>query len=101
MAEKLGARILGLGVFTSVVGDAGITIARQLEIPVTTGDAYTVAVAVQAVQEAARCMEIPLENATAAVVGAAGLIGRACAELLARRCRRDEQIEKVRQFARR
>jgi fatty aldehyde-generating acyl-ACP reductase len=28
LAEKLGADILGLGAFTSVVGDAGITIAK-------------------------------------------------------------------------
>lgn len=83
LAERLGAQIVGLGAFTSVVGDAGVTIARALEAPVTTGDAYTVATAVQAVQEAARQMEIRLENATAAVVGATGAIGRVCAELLA------------------
>lgn len=84
LAEKLGARLLGLGAFTSVVGDAGITIARHLSIPVTTGDAYTVAVAVQAVREAARVMEIPLSGATAAVVGATGAIGSVAAELMAR-----------------
>lgn len=83
MAEKLGAKILGLGAFTSVVGDAGITVARHLNIPVTSGDAYTVAVALQAVREAARLMDIPIENATAAVVGATGAIGRVCAEILA------------------
>lgn len=83
MAEKLGAKILGLGAFTSVVGDAGITVARHLDIPVTTGDAYTVAVALQAVREAARLMDISMENATAAVVGATGAIGRVCAEILA------------------
>jgi fatty aldehyde-generating acyl-ACP reductase len=81
-AEKLGAHILGLGAFTSVIGDAGITIAKALEIPVTTGDSYTVAVAVQAIREAARLMELPLEQSTAAVVGATGSIGRICAELL-------------------
>ncbi len=83
MAEKLGAQILGLGAFTSVVGDAGITIARALDIPVTTGDAYTVALAVQAIRKAAGVMEISLPTATAAVVGATGAIGRVCAELLA------------------
>jgi fatty aldehyde-generating acyl-ACP reductase len=82
MAERLGARILGLGAFTSVIGDAGVTIARSLDVPVTTGDAYTVSISVQAVREAARIMEIPLCNATAAVVGATGAIGRVCAELL-------------------
>ena len=83
MAEQLGAQILGLGAFTSVIGDAGITIAKQLEIPVTTGDSYTVSLAVQAIRDAAKVMDIPLNGATAAVVGATGAIGRVCAELLA------------------
>jgi predicted amino acid dehydrogenase len=38
---------------------------------------------VDAIREAARLMEIPLETATAAVVGATGAIGQVCAELLA------------------
>jgi fatty aldehyde-generating acyl-ACP reductase len=84
MAEELGAKILGLGAFTSVVGDAGITVARELDIPVTTGDAYTISVAMQAVREAAATMDIPIRSATAAVVGATGAIGRVCAEILAR-----------------
>jgi fatty aldehyde-generating acyl-ACP reductase len=83
MAERLGARMLGLGAFTSVIGDAGVTIARSLDVPVTTGDSYTISIAVQAIREAARLMDIPLRNATAAVVGASGTIGRVCAELLA------------------
>jgi predicted amino acid dehydrogenase len=83
LAEKLGAQILGLGAFTSVVGDAGLTIAKALDVPVTTGDSYTVTVAVDAIREAAFAMEIPLSGATAAVVGATGTIGQVCAELLA------------------
>jgi predicted amino acid dehydrogenase len=82
LAESLGAQILGLGAFTSVVGDAGVTIANALEVPVTTGDSYTVTVAVEALQEAARVMDIPLSGATVAVVGATGAIGQVCAELL-------------------
>lgn len=82
LAERLGARILGLGAFTAVVGDAGITIARHLDIPVTTGDAYTVSISVQAMHEAARQMGIRIEDATAAVVGATGAIGSISSELL-------------------
>jgi len=84
LAEGLGADILGLGAFTSVVGDAGMSVARGLDIPVTTGDSYTVYMAVEALREGAREMEIRLEDATAAVVGATGAIGSVCAELLAR-----------------
>ncbi|MCP4426805.1 MAG: shikimate dehydrogenase [Chloroflexi bacterium] len=82
-AERLGARILGLGAFTSVVGDGGIAISNNLNIPVTTGDSYTVAVAVRAIQEAAAMMGIPIEKATAAIVGATGAIGSVSAEMLA------------------
>ncbi|MCZ7543623.1 MAG: shikimate dehydrogenase [Anaerolineae bacterium] len=103
MAERFGARILGLGAFTSVVGDAGVTIARVLDVPVTTGDSYTVHIAVASIREAARVMGISLEGATAAVIGATGSIGAACAELLAREVpdllligRRPEALEAVR-----
>lgn len=83
LAEKLGAKILGLGAYTSVVGDAGQTVAAALDAPVTTGDSYTVGVAMQALKKAAGLMEIPLETASAAIVGATGAIGQVCAELLA------------------
>ncbi|MCJ7434278.1 MAG: hypothetical protein MUO77_12395 [Anaerolineales bacterium] len=83
MAERLGAKILGLGAFTSVIGDAGVTIANSLDVPVTTGDSYTVALAVQAIQDGAKLMGIDIRNASVAVIGATGAIGRVCAELLA------------------
>src|SRR5258707_5889991 len=82
-AEKLGARIMGLGAYTSVVGDAGQTIADRLDLPVTTGDSYTIMIAVEAVRKAAEVMGIPLHEATAAVVGATGSIGNVCAQMLA------------------
>lgn len=88
LAERLGARILGLGAYTSVVGDGGLTVAQALQIPVTTGDSYTAALSVHALLEAAAQVGIVPERATAAVVGATGAIGRACAGLLAPRVRR-------------
>jgi predicted amino acid dehydrogenase len=103
IAEKLGAQILGLGAFTSVVGDAGLTVARTLDIPVTTGDSYTVSIAVKTLEVAAKKMEISLRDASAAVVGATGAIGRICAELLAEKvaelyliARRPERIQELR-----
>ncbi len=83
LAESLGAQILGLGAYTSVVGDGGATIARRLDIAVTSGDSYTAAIAVQATRAAARRMDIDLAQATLAVVGGAGAIGAAVAQLLA------------------
>lgn len=83
LAERLGANLVGLGAFTSVVGDAGVTISRQLNVPVTTGDSYTVAVAVETLVTAGRRMGIEPTRATAAIVGASGAIGSASARLLA------------------
>lgn len=85
-AEALGARTLGLGAYNSVVGDAGKTIAERLDIAVTTGDSYTVAIAIQALEEASDNMQIDMKQATVAVVGATGAIGNACAQMLASRC---------------
>lgn len=102
LAEKLGAKILGLGAFTSVVGDGGISIAKQLNIPVTTGDSYTVAQAAHAIREAAVLLEKPLAESIVAIVGATGAIGSVCAQLLAPDCgkmlligRRTEKLNKV------
>jgi predicted amino acid dehydrogenase len=83
LAEKLGAQILGLGAYTSVVGDGGVTIAERLAIPITTGDAYTISIAIQTIRKAAQIMEIPLHTARVAVIGATGAIGRVCADILA------------------
>ena len=102
-AETLGARVLGLGAYTSVVGDGGQTIADRLEVPVTNGDSYTVVIAVEAVVEAAYVMNIAMSEARVAVVGATGTIGKTCAQMLASRCpelvlvgRRQDALEQVR-----
>jgi predicted amino acid dehydrogenase len=104
LAERQGARILGLGAFTGVVGDAGYTVSQRLSIPVTTGNSYTVAVAIEASVEAARCMELEPAESVVAVVGASGSTGRACAQVLAGKAgsliligRNMERLQAVRQ----
>ena len=83
IAEDLGAGIMGLGALTSVVGDGGITVAKNLKIGVTTGNSYTVATAVEGAKRGAALMGTPIGDATIALVGAAGSIGRTCALMLA------------------
>lgn len=83
IAEKLGAKILGLGAFTKIVGDGGITVANSLNIPVTTGNSYTVAAAIEGTKQATKAMEIDLLKANVVIIGATGAIGKVCAELLA------------------
>ena len=86
LAESLGAGIIGLGAFTSIVGDGGITIAKELDIAVTTGNSYTTTTAVEGGLDAARRMGIDIKRAKVAVVGATGSIGKTCAQMLAPQC---------------
>ncbi|MGI6129351.1 MAG: shikimate dehydrogenase [bacterium] len=83
-AEQLGAKIIGLGAFTAVVGDAGLTVAKNLHIAVTTGNSYTVGTALEGIKLAADKMGIDFKEAEVLVVGANGAIGSACARILAR-----------------
>ena len=89
LAKRLGAQIMGLGAFTKVVGDAGVTVAKQASLPVTTGNSYSASGALWAAAEAVRRLGIAEVDddgtirGKAMVVGASGAIGSACARLLA------------------
>jgi predicted amino acid dehydrogenase len=75
---------VGLGAFTKVVGDAGVTVARRAPIPVTTGNSLTIAATLETAKLTARRMGWPdLTHARAMVVGATGSIGSVCSRLLA------------------
>lgn len=84
IGEKLGADIIGLGALTSVVGDAGITVDKSLDIAVTSGNSYTVATAIEGAKRAAELMGKDIRDCSVSVIGATGSIGRACAEIIAR-----------------
>ncbi|MGI6037562.1 MAG: shikimate dehydrogenase [Limnochordia bacterium] len=84
LGEKLGASIIGLGAFTAVVGDGGITVSKNLRAAVTTGNSLTVASALEGIRKAAQMMEVSLEDSNIAILGATGAIGAACARILAR-----------------
>jgi len=88
IAQEQGAKIVGLGAFTSVVGDGGKTIAENVDIAITTGNSYTIATAIDGAVKAAEMMDIDPDKATVAIVGAAGSIGRTCAEIMSRRAAR-------------
>lgn len=89
MARKLGAQVMGLGAFTKVVGDAGITVAKKASLPVTTGNSYSASGALWAAHEAVRQLGLAeiddrgTIRGKAMVVGATGAIGSVCSRLLA------------------
>lgn len=85
IAERLGAGILGLGAFTKIVGDRGVTVARALDLGVTTGNSLTAATAVDGALHGAERLGIDVPAARVAVLGATGSIGAAVSRLLAPR----------------
>jgi predicted amino acid dehydrogenase len=90
MAKRMGAQIMGLGAFTKVVGDAGVTVAKKADIPITTGNSYSASGALWAAADAVRRMGlIKIEKgkrirAKTMVLGATGAIGSVCCRLLAK-----------------
>ena len=83
IAERLGAKILGLGAYTSIVGDKGITVASRLSIAVTSGSAMTAWSAVEAIRRLAAQRGVDPARSTLAVIGASGSIGSLCTKVLA------------------
>ncbi len=83
IGAELGAEVAGLGAFTGVVGDGGITIAERSPIAVTTGNSLTIAAGIQSFFRGAREMDVDPAQSTATIVGATGSIGGACVKLIA------------------
>ncbi len=84
MAERKGARLMGLGAFTSVVGDAGITVAHEADIAITSGNSLTVAATLEAAKMAVKMMgATDLTKGKVMIVGATGSIASVCSRLLA------------------
>lgn len=84
LAEQMGAKIAGLGAFTSIVTRDGRDLEGKVRLGLTTGNPHSAAIAVQNVIHAAALTNLSLPYATAAIVGGAGSVGSACAKMLAR-----------------
>ena len=84
VAERLGLGVVALGGFTSIAGEKyGEEFRKAINIPVTTGNTLTAALAIEGVLKAARLRELDLSTAKVTVIGGAGDIGSACARALA------------------
>lgn len=79
-AEKLGARILGLGgMFT---GKTYVRVKKN-QVPVANGNFFTAWTAIEAVHRIAKVKNLRLENSAVTIIGASGTIGSLCARELA------------------
>jgi predicted amino acid dehydrogenase len=85
LASRLGAKIVGLGGFTSVCCDEGREIVEDCDVAITSGNTLTAALAIQEVIRASKLLDLELENAKMAVIGATGDIGSAVTRVLAPR----------------
>ncbi|MFN3648871.1 MAG: glycerol-3-phosphate acyltransferase [Armatimonadota bacterium] len=92
VGRDLGARCMGLGAFWSVVGNKGKEVQDAAPfIPITNGGGYTAGSVKQAVPMVftkLRARGVDPESATAAVVGANGVVGFGICRQLAGRVRR-------------
>ncbi len=87
IARELDCRLVALGQYTSIVTFNGVKV-RSTDIGITTGNSYAAALAIEALDRAQAERERSSEGSVLAVLGAAGNIGRACAEILAPRFRK-------------
>jgi predicted amino acid dehydrogenase len=85
LAKENGAAMMGLGAYTKVVGDAGVTVSKLSPIPVTNGNSYSAAAtlwAARVMTEKMGFVKLPTDvanpkmRAKAMVIGATGSIGR-------------------------
>jgi predicted amino acid dehydrogenase len=88
MAMKRGSKIVGLGAYTKIIGDAGVTVNQRSPIPVTTGNSLSSASTLWAAGFAVEKMQIVkktdgIYQGTAMIIGATGSIGKVCAKILA------------------
>lgn len=83
-AEKLGAKMAVLGGFTSIVGNEGEAVSKEVGIAVTSGNTYTACLCIEGIEKAAKKMELDLKDATMAVIGATGDIGSICTKVFSK-----------------
>ncbi len=83
MAQEWGAKIVGLGSMTGVVGGQGAYVAERTSLAVTTGNSLTVYAALENLREACRQLEMDPSQETVAVIGVPGSIASAVARMLA------------------
>ncbi len=81
LAKRYGAKLIGLAGFCSIVGNEGLEFSKSSTVPVTSGNTYTAALVIQGIREAARLLDLKLQTATMAVIGATGDIGSICSKI--------------------
>lgn len=83
LAQKNGARIVGLDGVTALAADK-VKVAQLSEVPVTVGESLTVVMALESARMAAREMGLAWHNTNVALLGAENPMGSVFAQIIAR-----------------
>jgi len=89
LARRLGAQIMGIGLFPKSMRSASLEVSKHAVLPITTGNSYLASATLWAAAEAVRRMGLTklkrgkTLKARTMVIGATGAIGAICARLLA------------------
>jgi predicted amino acid dehydrogenase len=81
-AKKMGAKIVTLGGFTSIVLEGRLDACSAAETKFTTGNTLTAAFILKGIEKAAVEQQIDLPGAAVLIIGATGDIGMACVNYL-------------------
>ena len=81
IVSQKNIRLIGLGGFTSILTYGGLALQGSDLPPLTSGNGFTAAASMMAVEEACQIHDVQIENSVVAIVGAAGQIGRAMSSL--------------------
>jgi len=88
-AKKRGSKIIGLGAYTKIVGDAGVTVHNHSPIPVTTGNSLSASATLWAASFGIEKMDLvkkekSIYQGSVMIIGATGSIGKICAKILSK-----------------
>jgi predicted amino acid dehydrogenase len=83
-AKKLGAGVVGLGEFTSSVSHGGFDLIEGSEITITNGNTLTAGIVVESIEKIVDEKKIDKNQLSIGIIGAAGSIGSAVAQILAK-----------------
>jgi predicted amino acid dehydrogenase len=84
LAQKLGADIIGMESYTSIIGNARASISENLSIPITTGRTYSISSAIGGIKKATEIMDKDFKECDLTIIGINEAIGSVIARYLAK-----------------
>jgi acetylornithine/succinyldiaminopimelate/putrescine aminotransferase/predicted amino acid dehydrogenase len=85
LASERGAKVVGLGGFSSIIADGRLALSQRPGLTITSGNSLTTWAAIRSVEAASAKHGFALTDCTVAIVGATGAIGHALSLMCAER----------------